>query len=79
MFNLFGRKRKSCEVVSVGSDSLSRTATQIAVEVIYSRGGVNYLKGMKRIFRATPGLIDEVSPRYRDRLKQILQAEEHEK
>ena len=55
-------------------DGLNKTATQIAVELIEGQGGRTYQSVLKRLFRNTPGLIEDVSPEYRERLKQVLES-----
>lgn len=54
------------------SDALNETATRIAIEIIQEKGGKTYLEGMKRIFKKTPEMIEDVDPQYREQLRKIL-------
>jgi hypothetical protein len=76
MFKFFSRKDKEEVPDYPQSDPLNKTATQIAIELIEGRGGSVYLRGMKRIFKKTPGLIEDVAPEYQEKLKQLLDGEE---
>lgn len=72
MFKFFNRKNKDQGSDQFQPDSLNKTATQLAIDLIEGRGGEVYLTGMKRIFKRTPGLIEDVAPEYREKLRQVL-------
>ena len=57
-------------------DDLEKTATQIALDLIEDHGEELYIEGMKRVFRMTPELIQDVAPEYREKLKHVLDQEQ---
>lgn len=56
-------------------DSLNVTATDIARKLVECHERSLYSEGMKQIFKKTPSLIEDVDPKYRDKLRQILAQE----
>jgi len=76
MFRFFSRRDREQKPDQSQLDSLNKTATQIALDLIEGRGGETYLKGMKRIFKKTPGLIEDVASEYQEKLKQLLDKED---
>jgi len=60
------------EQQSTPPDVLNAKATEIEIDIIEGTEESVYLEGMKRIFKATPGLIEDVAPEYQARLRQKL-------
>lgn len=76
MFRLFRRQRQNePPSPSTEQDALNKTVTEIAIELIEGRGGKAYLSGMKRIFRQTPSLIQDVDPKYREKLLKVIEGD----
>ena len=78
MFKFFGHvsRKEPLPQLQHPPDALNETATEIAIELIEGKGGKIYLAGMKRIFRKTPDIIDDVAPEYREQLKMVLEQED---
>jgi hypothetical protein len=57
-------------------DALNQTATSAAIDLINGNGGSCYRAGIKQLFKGTPALINDVDPKHREALSQILQRPE---
>ncbi|MEO0868191.1 MAG: hypothetical protein AAFY17_07030 [Cyanobacteria bacterium J06642_11] len=55
------------------TDELEQSATEVAKELIHGKGGVEYRRGMKKLFKTVPTLIKDVDPQYRAALEKELQ------
>lgn len=74
MFRLFRlRSENKLFPPIVEPDALNKAATEIAIELIEGQGGTTYLNGMRKVFKNTPSLIEDVDPEYREKLKKVLE------
>lgn len=54
-------------------DGIEQSVTKVALELIKGEGGVQYRRGMKKLFKKVPTLIQDVAPEHRDALEKELQ------
>jgi len=54
------------------NDGLNQTMTEIAIDIIQGRKSELYLETFKSMIKNVPGTIEDVNPKYREKLKEVL-------